>query len=269
MSSDRSWRLALVLAADWRSFQPGQQREFGFQREGPWVRKPDPWVPEEMRFENWEEERRNVYHVTTNLAGVKQTAGLRSRAQLGQGGTTGLGGGYKNEAGHLVSTTYSYQKAREIYDGLQYMCSIIRNEVPASQIMGGLLGGTFFDDLEDREIRNVLLKYISKKELRDENFDIDAALDSRITTPEAKYDFYIALEDAVMQAESESHAPRDYPSQRVGFTTDFGTMRNIKCDQIAILQLAVRKDAESEYVHEEQELRFDPDDLRVVRYYQP
>jgi hypothetical protein len=264
--SDRSLRLAQVLAADWKSFQKGLQRELPFQREGPWVRKPDSWVPEESRFENWEEEKKNVYHVTTNLAGVKQTMGLKSRSELGRG-TTGLGGGYKNEAPHLILTTYSYQKAHEIYDGLQYMCSIIRNEVSASQIMEGLIGGTYFDYLEDREIWDVLRKYISKKNLKNEDFDVDAALDSIITTPEDKYDFYIALEDAMMRAESGGGG--EYPTQRVGFTVDFDTMKNIKCDQLAILQLAVRKDAESEYVHEEQELRFRPEDLRVIRYFQP
>lgn len=262
---DRSSRLAEVLAADWRSFQKGLQREFGFQREGPWVRKPDPWVPEEMRYENWEEETRNVYHVTTNLAGVRKTMGLKSRAELGQG-TTGLGGGYKNEAAHMISTTYSYQKAREIYDSLHYMCSIIRNEVSASQILGDI-GERVYDYWDDQEIRGVLLNYVSKKDLRKEDFDIDAVLDSQITTPEEKYDFYIALEDAVMRSESEGE--QDYPSQRVGFTTDFGTMQNIQCDQIAILQLAVRKDAESEYIPQEQEIRFNPEDLRVVRYIQP
>jgi hypothetical protein len=269
MDSDRSLRLAQVLAADWRSFQKGLQRELPFQREGPWVRKPDPWVPEEMRYESWEEEKKNVYHVTTNLAGVRQTEGLKSRSQLGQG-TTGLGGGGKNESPYLVSTTYSYQKAREIYDALHYMCGIISNEVSASDILGSV-GGMVYDFWQDSQIRGVLLNYISRKEMRraeKADFDIDAALDSRITTPEDKYKFYNDLEDAVVRSEAEEVEP-DSHTQRVGFTVDFETMKNIKCDQIAILQLAVRRDAESEYVHQEQELRFHPEDLRVIRYYQP
>lgn len=254
----------------WKSFQIGQQREFGFQREGPWVRKPDPWVPEDERPDNWNEQKLNVYHVTTNLLGIKQTFGLKSRKQLG-GQTYGLGGGWKNEASDKISTTYNYDKANSIYQAMQYMCSIVNNEVSASSILNLIMDNLgVYEDFDDiPQLKVVLANWVPRRYLQDAYADqLDAQLDARIVTPEQKYDFYIAVEDAIGTIDDNGDDSY-YPPNRVGFTSSFENMVNIKHNQIAIIQLAVRKDAQGEHVAQEEEIRFSPDDLRVVRYLQP
>jgi hypothetical protein len=254
----------------WKSFQAGQQREFGFQREGPWARKPDDWVPEAERPSNWEEQKLNVYHVTTNLAGVKQTFALKSRRQLGNK-SSGLGGGWKNEASDMISTTYNYDKASSIYQALQYMCSIVRNEVPASKILETIMDqfGIYGWD-ENEALHAALRNWVPGKYLKDQYADqLDAQLDKRIKTAEQKYDFYIAIEDALGTQDDDNWSGDYYPPNRIGFTSSFQSMAALQHNQIAILQLAVRKGAESEHVPQEEEIRFSPEDLRVVRYLQP
>jgi hypothetical protein len=55
----------------------------------------------------------------------------------------------------------------------------------------------------------------------------------------------------------------------IGFTADFSAMTKINPSQIAILQLAAVKGADTEHVSTEKELRFRPGDLKVIRYFQP
>ena len=253
----------------WKSFQTGQQRQFGFAREGPWKRKPDPWVPDYERPSNYEEQKRNVYHVTTNLAGVQKTFGLRSRAQLG-GNTAGLGGGWKNESPNMVSTTYSYDKALAIYQALQFMCSVVRNEVSAGQVYDRVMGGFDYYDIEGNEkLNRILADYVPDDELEEADDEtIKHYLDQHLQTPQQKYDLYIALEDA-LGTENDNDGGEYYAPNRVGFTANFQAMARLQHKQIAILQLAVRQGAKSEHKIEEEEIRFHHEDLRVVRYLQP
>jgi hypothetical protein len=254
-------RLLIVGAQErWRRFP--RQREFTWAREGPWTRKPDAHVPEAERPETYAYSRLNLYHVTTNLAGVRASQALRSRTQLGP--VPGLGGGYRDVAAGAISTAYSYEKARDIYDALQYICELVRGKFTATHVLDDLLARFGDYDLDDPDLVAVLQRFVPRQVIPTSRFE--DVLNARVRSPEQLYDFYVAVEDALHLGRSYD---TDFITPRVGFTQPYAVMKSIRCEQIAILQLAVRRGAQGEHVAEEQEVRFRPEDVRVVRYLQP
>ena len=234
-------------------YEPGLQRKAGKYMDRSYL-SPD----DEKEYENF-----NLYHVTINLAGVLTAGGLKSRAQLG---TTGLGGGWEDEAKNLISTTHDSGRARLIYDGILWVCSIVQGNARASTIWSDTTG--YYDDYD--EVVKVIYDFIPKKiakEMKDGNVSWDEMLDKYITTPQQKYDFFKKLEQAIVAAELEND--ETYELSPVGFTGSFEDMLKINPSQVAILQLAVRKGAWSEHKPLEREIRFRPQDLRVIRYTKP
>ena len=85
--------------------------------------------------------------------------------------------------------------------------------------------------------------------------------------PLETYDFYTSLEAAVCEAENENDF--SYDRGTIGFTAPQEIMQKIDPRQVAIIQCAARKGTEAEHIVSEKEIRFWPNDLKIVRYYQP
>jgi len=251
--------------SEWTSFKPGRQREFPVMYKPGMLRKatsfvdPDMVDPEEEAFEDVDF---NLYHVTTNLSGVKKSGRLKSRSQLG---VIGLGGGPAD----VVSTTYDYSKARNLYSDMQFITELVAGKVRAS-----LVWSVLTEQLTDYEIEELLpvpLYYLQTKEDRRKFIDgNEEILDRHLMKPKDIYEFYQELEEAVVNIEGERELAGDPHFQSVpGFLGGFEQMKQINPANIAIIQVVARKGAQSETIPEEKELRFKPDDLRIIRYFQP
>ncbi len=243
-----------------------RQRTFPFVNEPGLSHRAEPFLDKSMISQEMEEDTDfNLYHVTTNLSGVISSGGLKSRKQLG---TVGLGGGLNNEAPDMVSTTFDYNRAVEIYNMLKYVSEIVHGKIPSYDILNYAENLSYwgFDDPNINGVLENFLPYsVYKKFINGELPEIE--LEKYISTPRQKYEFFQQLEEAI--AKDELSSEDTYSSSIIGFTGSFEDMLRINPNQIAILQLAVRKNAPSEHVPYEKELRFRPEDVRVVRYFQP
>lgn len=257
------------MEGEWSKFP--RQRVFSFAHEPGYNRKGASFVPDDERFEGWEPD--NIYHVTTNLRGVIGSGRLKSRNELG--GQVGLGGGWKNEAPNAISATYNYSRALSIYHEFKYVLEIIAGKVRPSQIWDNFASDNshhpFFDDFEltmdeSRAVFDLLRQWgIPKKNIMDG--DMDAVMDKKIVGPENIYRFFQELETIFHDAGGDYDNAT--PQNVIGFTGDFDAMRRIDPRQLAILQLAVKKDAKVSHEPIELELRINPEDVAVVRYLQP
>jgi len=213
----------------------------------------------------------NFYHVTTNLSGVISSGRLKSRMELG--GVVGLGGGAANEAPNLISVTYSYGKASQIYSDLKFVCEIVSGKTKAHQIFNSF----DFDEMEEGFLKGVLLNWIDKREVKKylngntSQGDFESLLNKKINNPESVYSFWKDLENAKIESMLEVFDnSSDFIDLGVtGFTGSFEDMRKINPSQIAILQLVARKNSNPYHIPTELELRFHPEDLRVIRYLRP
>lgn len=264
-----NWYIIAQSEEKWQRFPPKRQREFDFMHEPGYYRKATPFLDQEYAEQELDY---NLYHVTTNLSGVIASERLKSRNELG--GAAGLGGGAMNEAPHLISVTYDYNRARKIYEDLKLVCEVVRGQVPAHTIYDFVVSDSFGFD-ESKRLRNVLRSHLPedvsrgiwKGELPEE------AMDEHIVGGRDLYDFMQALESAAAEHEIEG---QDYADEIggltlsiTGFTASFENMLKIDPGQIAILQLAAKKNAKPHHVVGEMELRFWPEDVRVVRYFKP
>lgn len=259
------------LESQWQSFLPKKrerQKVFPFSQQQDWNRKPDSYIPDQWKAD-WGRDAidtpysyDNLYHVTTNLSGVRAAKGLKSRAQLG---IVGLGGGPENESPHLVSTTHSYSRALEIYHAIKYVTQIIQGRIRASQVLKHLMDGSNED-----AIVKALRMYIPRRYLVEDGWDQDAInkiLDSKLKTSKQVYEFMQVLERAITAYELDGIEAS--PLTVIGFTASYEDMVKINPSEVAILQVVARKGAETEHKPDEEELRFNPEDLKVVRFLQP
>ena len=252
------------LEGNWSSFRPGRQREMPFMHQPGYNRKADTYLDKNLVDPEFEEDNRfNLYHVTTNLAGVKAAGRLKSRRELG---VVGLGGGAGNEDSFLVSTTYDLNRAHEIYDEIKLVAEIVHGRVKASTVWNG---SKMYDAWENSHARRTLKSRLPKnvyKQLSNGEID-DSAIDQYIKTPEDIYDFFQDLEKASIESETEDEYV--YNWSVIGFTGSFNDMIKINPNQVAIIQLVARKGADAKHINLEKELRFRPEDLKIVRYLQP
>lgn len=256
-------------ANKWQKYPPNRQREFPFMHEPGYQRKATPYF--DVDNPAGDDVDYNLYHVTTNLSGVVSSGRLKSRMELG--GTVGLGGGARNEASDLISVTYSYDKALSIYHDIKMVCEIVSGGTTASEIFNSFS----FEEHEDGKLRNVLSEWLDSKDIS--NYlngnmyeqDFLAILNKHIFSPSDVYSFFQKLEDIKVEDTLENLDNYDdiVDTGVTGFTGSFADMVKINPAQIAILQLVARKGAAAEHEYLELELRFRPEDLRVVRYLQP
>ncbi|MCK9458154.1 MAG: hypothetical protein M0R80_00560 [Proteobacteria bacterium] len=256
------------LESDWSSLRP-PQREFPFMHEPGYYRKAAPFLDKDMfspdedqDFETW-----NLYHVTTNLSAVRASGRLKSRSELGQN-NWGLGKSqYDNP--RMVSTTHDMNRARQIYDQMKLVTELARGLVPAHTVWD-MATDALYEPWDHSEIRSVLKSYLPRniyKSMAEGEVE-EAEMDKYIKTAEAIYAFMQSLESAVSEIELDSN--RDTNDLSVmGFAADFEDMKKIDPNQIAIIQVVARKDAQSEQNPQEREVKFFPQDLRIIRYWQP
>jgi len=251
----------------WESFPRQRQLPFMNWPENPWMRKGASFVEEEYESDN-------LYHVTPALDKIKQTLVLKSRAQLGHQ-TGGLGGGGQGLAPSKISLTYSFSRARELYDQFQFVAAIVGNRIKASQIwssVSSLSNDYYYDEETLSHTDEVLIDYGIPKSLvvNGEEQKIAVVLDKKIKTAKAKYEFFQALEKAVLEDnQPEDHSEYVYTTEVVGFTEPFEQMKQLNPKQIAIIQVVVRKNARIEHVSEEMEIRASPKDVAIVKWFQP
>jgi len=112
-----------------------------------------------------------LYHVTTDLPSLLE-GGLLSRNQLEKkfpGGRQGMGGRIPGQSDSQVSTTYSYERARNIYDTLQTLASVLTGETSladalkneyliADEILGQDSEGPYLADFINKMIREIDLQ---------------------------------------------------------------------------------------------------------------
>ena len=255
----------------WEKFPPNRQREFPFMHGPGYQRKAKPFLGNEAP-EGYDIDY-NLYHVTTNLSGVINSQRLKSRKELG--GVVGLGGGWSNEASHLVSVTYSYDKASSIYYDMKFVCKIVAGDVLASEVFN------YFDldYVEEDDVKEAVLVSLSIDESEVDRYwdgdmpngEFNALLNLKASGSKSVYAFWKRLEEAKAESVSNSYSfSSDFVDSGVtGFTGSFEDMKKINPSQIAILQLVAKKGINPHHVPEELELRFRPQDLRIVRYLQP
>lgn len=252
----------------------GHQKEFPFMRnpENPFIRR----IPQEelKDFKDSEGEIGGykpdaLYHVTPYLNAIRSTGMLKSRAQLG---IQGLGGGAKNESPHTVSMTYSFSRAKMIYEEFKYVIQICKGLIPASDIFyNALQQSENYDDQDLSNVEQVLLNYMPKKiVMAGDEEKIKLILNKKIINPKDKYKFFQELERALID-DNASGENTDYfsPLSTIGFTASFEIMVKMDVNQVAIIQCVIRKNAEIRHVPEELELRVSPQDVAIVRYLKP
>lgn len=251
----------------WSSFKSGRQKEFPFQHEPGYVRKAHGFLEKDFLDSELEYDTDfNLYHVTTNLPAVRASGRIKSRSELG--GAQGLGGGGRNEAPDLVSTTYDYNKALRIYEDLKTVAELAAGRVTATQVFS-MATENVYDPWESEEIRSVLTNKLPKEVFRGiENGSIpEEEMNKYISGPEDVYDFLQSLEDAVTSYESQSDD--FYDRGTTGFTAPFESIASIRPENLAIIQLVARKGANPQHVPGEKEIRFRPEDLRIIRFSKP
>jgi len=216
----------------------------------------------------------NLYHVTTNLSGVIQSGRLKSRDKLEEN-QLGLGGGALNEAPHLVSITYDLSRARKIYDDIKFMVEVVAGTVPAHVILFSVTDEIYgFDE-------SPIFEEIIREHIGDKNWkmyqegdlsleEVEQLFDQSVSGGKEAYNLATDIESIVSAWEGEISNSEYFQSQSItGFTAPFEAMQNIKPNNVAILQLVARKGAKADHVPGEMELRFNPEDLRVVRILKP
>lgn len=268
----------LFIEAEWQKMQRQRLLPFAQNHDNPLRQYAKDFIGrdyEDLDLGNSQYEPEKMYHVTTNLRGVKISQGLKSRLELGNS-SVGLGGGPTNMAPNAVSLTYNYGRAVEIYNGLKFVSKIVRNQISASEIYHHIADNGNFNDLYDEDdltnLDELLVQYgVPKKMIFDGEVEqINSVLDKKIKTPKAKYDFLQRLEKAFLQDNPpEDNAEHMQFDQVIGFTAPFEKIQSLDPANIAILQVLVRKGANLSHYAQEAELRANSKDLVVVRFIQP
>jgi hypothetical protein len=91
-----------------------------------------------------------------------------------------------------------------------------------------------------------------------------AEIEQDFEEPQSKYGLLTSLELAIDSFLNPDHESLTECKPIAGFTGVFRHFRSIDPDDIAIVQVAVRDGARDDYVPEECELRFSPDDIALV-----
>lgn len=255
------------LENNWQNFP--RQRLFSWMHEPGYNRKPD--IGKEETHEDYLPQ--NIYHVTSNLAKVIASGRLKSRSELG---VSGLGGGPKNESPRTISATYDYNRALSIYHEFKYVLSIVRGAVKPSQIWSSFEsnnhqheffnGDDGYDDMQEggQAVWDLLLQYGVSQQTLESGDDPGPELDTHVKHPKDIYEFYQECENVFLDM-GQDHDQAS-PMNVIGFTADYATMKRIDPNQLAILQLAIKKGANFEHVANELEIRVAPEDVAIVRY---
>lgn len=198
-----------------------------------------------------EEDNRGLFHVTTAADKVR-AEGLKSRKQTGG---MGLGGGYNNQAPDHVSVTFDEGHANNIANRMRLAVQAARDEITPQKALDEMISDAQLDDMEPQEVAQALH---APEETYDDWDKFNEWFNENYPKGSA-YDLVQELDDKMPQIFSGNEgAP-----VRVGFTADKEAMAKIDPEQIEILPVEARKGAKPQHIHDEAELRFKPEDLRV------
>lgn len=216
-----------------------------------WSGKASDFVSED--FMDPEQEEDEMYHVTTAKDKVL-AEGLKSRRQTG---SVGLGGGIQNAAPGKVSVTFDPGHAATIEDRMKLAVEAARDEITPRQALDRILRENMYADKTPYEVAGVLG---APKEIEEGEWEaFDKWFDETYKSGDA-YEVVQRLDDGLSQIYPEAENP-----VRVGFTADKEQMAKVDPKQIDTFRVEARKGAKAEHVGEERELRFAPEDLRVVK----
>jgi hypothetical protein len=194
----------------------------------------------------------NLYHVTTAKDKVLNE-GLKSRAQTK---TVGLGGGFNNQAPDRVSVTFDEGHAAAIANRMETAVRAARDEMTPQQALSRIISDSGLDDSEPREIAEALK---APKDTYEDWEAFDKWFDENYKKGDA-YTVVQELDDAMPEIFSGAENP-----VRVGLTASKEQMAKTDPDQIHTFQIEARRGAKPSHIPDEAELRFRPEDVRVVK----
>jgi hypothetical protein len=232
------------------------------------------------------------FHVTTNLASVLQEGRLLSRRELRKKGVsaTGLGGGFCDEAADLVSVTYTLEAARRVEEGLILMARAAHGQVSSMEALGILqrLSSRILESIESEvEFYHEVKETGDAENLSSSmegpfetamNFDSDQKMlvqDIFNSKPgpalyKALQGYETFLADTWASLSGSKFTDNEDPVQLpVGFTQSATDFARIDLSKIAILKVAAREEAKVDWVPEEAEIRFKPEDICLVAVLEP
>lgn len=229
-----------------------------------------------------------IYHVTTDLPSLLE-GGLLSRNQLEKkfpGGRQGMGGRITGQSDSQVSTTYSYERARNIYETLQTLASILTGKM---SLADALKNQYFIAEealqIDDMAINNFIkhmigeidaelpegvdIRPIQKKLLNDDMSafeDLEAVMTrNNVNTPEIVYNLLRELETTIANIHSDIYEYSDEPQPLpiAGLAAPYEAIKNLTPEKVALLELKAREGAPSSHWPQEEELNFFPWDLYI------
>jgi hypothetical protein len=237
-----------------------------------------------------EDDDYGIYHVTTDLPSLLE-GGLLSRNQLEKkfpSGRQGMGGRIPGQSDSQVSTTYSYERARNIYDTLQTVASILTGKMS----LADALKNEFFtaeEVLEEnfdepylRQFINMMMDkielqlpgHVNLKPIKTKLFKDDMSafedlenimVQHNINTPEIVYNLLIELETTIANIHSDIYKYSDEPQPLpiAGLAAPYEAIKDLTPENIALLELKARKDSPVAHYPQEEELNFYPWDLYI------
>lgn len=252
---------------------------------------PSPWV-ETISVDGYGDVD-GFFHVTTRRDAVLSSGRLLSRRRSG---TVGLGGGPRNEAPDTVSFVWDLARAQWLCGAMCAIASAAAGKMTASELILRASEWTGFpgdyayrDNLERRGDPEDLdpslyqdMNHLLGAIFGDTDIPVDPEIDILFGNEWTKYikrhaalideahdnfdSMYemVQLFEAHLQERFIDRSDEDYCQPIVGFTAPAYRMQELREDQIAIVQAAVRLGARDEIVPTECELRFSPDDVQLI-----
>lgn len=261
---------------------------------------PGPWIRPTVLEPHYEAlDRPGIFHVTTQIVTLERERMMRSRYDLRAQGIQGLGG-RDDDSPHLVSTVFDYDRAWMLWGAMRAVCRAVHGTMTTVDLLLAFLTWTDFpdswrseDDLSRRALREEewrLGQVAEVLDLQDDQGELRALavaqledtaawmalveenaafLNAHFATGQQRYWLVQALEqsilnnfpDAFYDAESDGAIGRTL----VGFVSPYELFARVQPDQISIVQLAAKKGAKVEFIPDELELRFQPEDLRIAK----
>lgn len=235
------------------------------------------------------------FHVTTNLPAVladrdrdHPLGRLRSRRELRAMGRhgAGLGGGGADVMADRVSVGLTLASAQRVLRGMQLMARAVHGQIEPDAAMEEMLDLTegtrhilesamdWMGDDEDEESETVVAARDFERELKSDEISARRAY-ARAKSLGANpghvlYESLAGYEETLVNTLGEwisnSWISDDEMTCQapVGFTEPAERFARVHAENLGLLQLAGRKGAAPEFVNNECELRFRPEDLRVV-----
>jgi GNAT superfamily N-acetyltransferase len=219
-----------------------------------------------------------IYHVTTNLPAVLAEGRLRSRAELRKGGvaSAGLGGGFRDEAAHLISTGMTLDGSLRVMRAVRVMADAVHGRIDSRSALyefqktleptvGPIHAATDWM-LEDEYQESPAYRAADRYE------ETNGLLMQDVLAAKPGPDLYTALANfeeniasTFVEWVSESWIDDEVScAMPVGFTEPAHKFERVLPENVGMVQLAARRGASADRVPGECELRFRPEDLTIV-----